>query len=156
MRKAILFFPAIFLIAIYSCNDSASGAQAPPANVGTDSANFTNVQWLDSTVNFGTVTKGEKVHVKYQCKNTGNKPLFIYYVRPGCGCTVADYTKAAIPPGGVGEVTAEFDSNHGAPGEVHKTITLQTNTFDASPHLAFYGTVKPNEQTPPDSTKKSS
>ena len=50
---------------------------------------------------------------------------------------MADYTKGCHTPGGVGEVTAEFDSNHGAPGEVHKTITVQTNTFDASPHLAF-------------------
>lgn len=156
MRRAILFFSVTFLIAIYSCNDNSGEAQAPPANVGTDSLNFTTVQWLDSAVNFGTVTKGEKVHVKYRCKNVGSKPMFIYYVRPGCGCTVADYTKAAIPPGGIGEVTAEFDSNHGVPGEVRKTITVQTNTFNASPHLSFYGTVKPNEQTPADSTKKSS
>jgi hypothetical protein len=70
--------------------------------------NFTTVKWNDTAINFGTVTRGEKVHIKYICTNTGNKPLFIYYVRPGCGCTVADYTKAAIMPGKTGEVNAEF------------------------------------------------
>jgi hypothetical protein len=97
------------------------------------------------------VAKGEKVHVTYKCKNVGSKPMFIYYVRPGCGCTVADYTKAAIPPNGIGEVNAEYDSNHGIVGEVRKSITVQTNTTNASPMLIFHGTV--TAQT--DTTKKS-
>ena len=154
MKRALFILPLLLLIVFYSCNsgDDAAVAKEPPANVGNDSANFTTVQWVDTTFNFGTVAKGEKVHIKYTCKNTGNKPLFIYYVRPGCGCTVADYTKAAIPPGKTGEVDAEFDSNHGNPGEVHKSITVQTNTFNASPRLTFEGTVTPAA----DSTKKSS
>jgi len=52
---------------------------------------------------------------------------------------VADYTKAAIMPGKTGEVNAEFDSNHGNPGEVHKSITVQTNTTNPSPKLIFTG-----------------
>lgn len=140
--------------ALYAC-DSAETPKAAPANVDKDSANFTTVQWVDTAVNFGTVTKGEKVHIKYTCKNTGDKPLFIYYVRPGCGCTVADYTKAAIMPGKTGEVDAEFDSNHGSVGEVHKSINVQTNTFNASPRLTFTGTVNDGAQST-DGTKKSS
>src|SRR3982750_2004587 len=109
MNKFGLFFSVLFLSVLYACNeDNKANAGTPPPNVGSDSANFTQVQWHDSVVNFGTVTKGEKVHIKYSCKNIGQKPLFIYYVRPGCGCTVADYTKAAIPSGGTGEINAEF------------------------------------------------
>jgi len=136
---------------MYACNNTEN-ASAPPANVATDSSNFTQVQWMDTTINFGTVTKGEKVHITYKCKNVGDKPMFIYYVRPGCGCTVADYTKAAIPPGGMGEINAEYDSNHGM-GQVNKSITVHTNTTNATPTLKFYGIV-----TAPtaDSTKKSS
>jgi len=76
-------------------------------------------------------------------------------VRPGCGCTVADYTKAAIPPGGTGEINAEFDSNHGTTGEVRKSISVQTNTTNPSPRLVFFGIVKDNKRSP-DSTKKTS
>lgn len=144
MKKNFLIFPVLLLVAFYSCNSSASEQQqAPPANVDKDSANFTSVKWSDTAINFGTVVKGEKVHIKYTCTNTGDKPLFIYYVRPGCGCTVADYTKAAIMPGKTGEINAEFDSNRGSVGEVHKSINVQTNTTPASPRLTFTGTVKP-------------
>jgi hypothetical protein len=156
MNKLPLFFSLILLSVICACNSHDNNANAgPPPNVGTDSANFTQVQWRDSVVDFGTVTKGEKVHIKYVCKNIGKKPLFIYYVRPGCGCTVADYTKAAIPPEGTGEINAEFDSNHGIAGQVRKTISVETNTTNASPRLVFFGTVKDNKQTA-DTAKKTS
>jgi hypothetical protein len=151
MEKYFLLFSVVVLFSIYACNNT-SNASTAPANVGEDSGSFTQVQWIDSSINFGTVTKGEKVHINYKCKNVGSKPMFIYYVRPGCGCTVADYTKAAIPPGGTGEVNAEYDSNHGIAGEVRKSITVQTNTTNASPRLIFYGTVKAAET---DTTKKS-
>jgi len=150
MKKYCLFFSSLTLLSFYACNTGS--ASTPPADVAKDSANFTQVQWLDSSINFGVVAKGEKVHVTYKCKNVGSKPMFIYYVRPGCGCTVADYTKAAIPPNGIGEVNAEYDSNHGIVGEVRKSITVQTNTTNASPMLIFHGTV--TAQT--DTTKKSS
>ena len=150
--KRILFLSAMAAAAIItSCsNDADTAAKMPPPNVGTDSARFTSVQWLDSVQDFGTAVKGEKVKINFKCKNTGNKPLFMYYVRPGCGCTVASYTESAILPGGIGEVNAVYDSNHGTAGNIRKTITVQTNTFNKSPILIFTGTV-----TAPDSTKKS-
>ena len=152
MNKIILS-SVILLLLFSACSSNTSNVAAQSENVGKDSANFTSVLWIDSIVNFGTVTKGQKVHITYKCKNVGNKPLFIYYVRPGCGCTVADYTKAAIAPGGTGEVNAEFDSNHGVPGEVRKSITVQTNTVNPSPLLIFTGTVTQPE-TSADSSKK--
>ena len=151
MKRLFLFCAVLLLFSIYACNNTGN-ASTPPADVSKDSANFTQVQWLDTSINFGAVTKGEKVHITYKCKNVGTKPMFIYYVRPGCGCTVADYTIAAIPPGGEGEVNAEYDSNHGIAGEVRKSITVQTNTTNASPRLIFYGTVKPAPVA--DTTKK--
>ena len=154
MKRVLLFFPIVLLAIIYSCN-SAETTQNPPPDVDKDSANFTTVKWNDTAINFGSVTKGEKVHIKYVCTNTGDKPLFIYYVHPGCGCTVADYTKAAIMPGKTGEVDAEFDSNHGSAGEVHKSIMVRTNTTNATPKLTFTGMVNPAPGTDT-TTKKSS
>jgi hypothetical protein len=141
MKRYFLFYFVLMLFSIYACNNS-DNASTPPADVETDSASFTQVQWVDTSINFGEVIKGKKVHITYKCKNIGNKPMFIYYVRPGCGCTVADYTKAAISPGSTGEVNAEYDSNHGIAGEIRKSITVRTNTTNPSPKLVFYGTVK--------------
>src|SRR6476660_8809613 len=155
MNKPVLFFLVLLLSVVYACNNDNNANASPPPNVRTDSANFTKVKWRYSVIDFGTVIKGEKVHIKYICKNIGDKPLFIYYVRPGCGCTVADYTKAAIPPGNTGEINAEFDSNHGIAGQVRKTISVETNTTNASPRLIFFGTVKDNKQAG-DTAKKTS
>ncbi len=52
---------------------------------------------------------GDIVDINFTCKNTGDKPLYLVYVRPSCGCTVADYTKEPIPPGKEGKIDAQFD-----------------------------------------------
>lgn len=149
--KRILFLLSMgFAATITACNSTDTANKMPPPNVGYDSANFTTVQWIDSVQNFGTVVKGDSVKINFKCKNVGNKPLFIYSVHPGCGCTVASYTESAILPGDTGEVNAKFDSNKGTVGDIRKTISVQTNTFNKSPQLIFTGVV-----TAPDSTKKS-
>ena len=57
----------------------------------------------------------------------------------------------------MGEVNAEFDSNHGSAGEIRKSITVQTNTTNPSPHLVFTGIVTAAPETKgKDGTKKSS
>ena len=93
-----------------------------------DTASFTQVQFVDSAQNFGTVKKGKLVRLKYAAKNTGAYPLYIVSVQPSCGCTVADYTKGAVLPGKEGYIDATFDSNHGAAGDVHKSIVVTTNS----------------------------
>lgn len=108
-----------------------------------DTANYTTIQWLDSLVDFGTITQGEKIQLKFRFKNTGHKPLFITNVRAGCGCTVPSYTKEAVSPGSEGELTAAFDTNRSMAGDTRKTVVVHTNTRDGSEHsLIFTGHVK--------------
>jgi len=60
---------------------------------------------------------------------------------------VANYTKGAVPPGGEGEVLAEFDSNHGFPGHVRKSIVVVSNTKNEPTHtLIFSGQVTDTTQ----------
>ena len=137
---SILTF-SLFFIAISSCKDSANEALQKKAE--SDTANFTTVEWLDTTVSIGTINMGEKAQVKFRCKNTGTKPLIITNARPGCGCTVADFTKEPIAPGGEGWVTGAFDSKkiHGG-GDIHKTIIVSTNTNNGTDKfLVFTGFV---------------
>ena len=124
-----------------SCNNGSNEDLQKKAE--KDSSNYTTVQWLDTIVSIGTINMGEKAQVKFRCKNTGTKPLIITNAKPGCGCTVADYTKEPIAPGGEGWVTGAFDSKkiHSG-GDIHKTIIVSTNTFNGTEKfLVFTGTV---------------
>jgi len=149
-RFSISIIAGIFFIAAVSCkNESIKGAVLQSTLKDQvhqlDTANYTEIQWIDSVQNFGKVNKGQKVELTFHFKNTGNRPLFIAEVRPSCGCTVADYTKGAIAPGQTGKVTGEFDSNHGYPGNIRKTISVTSNTKN-NPHsvLVFTGEVLDN------------
>ncbi|MDE1191634.1 MAG: DUF1573 domain-containing protein [Arachidicoccus sp.] len=111
-------------------------------HVEKDTSNFTRIQWLDSMKNFGTAKYGDKVNIEYTFKNIGDKPLYLLSVQPTCGCTIADYTKSAVMPGNQGYVKAIYDSHHGVPGSVRKSIIVTSNTKnDANFVLAFTGKV---------------
>ena len=97
-------------------------------NALSDSANFTTIEWIDSTFrNMGDAKEGEKVEVNYKFKNTGTHNLILSDVQPSCGCTTPEWPKQPIAPGEEGVIKAVFDSNHRV-GENMKQITVQANT----------------------------
>ena len=144
----LLFFAPFFLMMVTSCQSDSTG-NTNGLNAIKDSANYTSVLFPDSVQNFGMVEKGKQVKIVFHVKNVGAKPLLIADARPSCGCTIADFTKSAIAPGKEGEITGTFDSNHGMPGQIRKTITVTTNTSPTHNMLIFMGEVKPKA----DSTK---
>lgn len=106
-----------------------------------DTSNFTTIKWIDTLMNFGTIKQGEKIVLKFKCINEGLKPLVLTNVRPGCGCTIADYCKEAILPGKEGWVTANFDSKKFC-GQVHKSLLAASNSKnDPERNLQFTGTI---------------
>lgn len=114
--------------------------EKPAQIILADKSHYTTMEWKDTVVNFNPIQMGEKATVVFKFRNTGKFPLFLTNVKAGCGCTVPGYTKGAIPPGGEGEVTGEFDSNKSHPGEVRKNIYVTTNTHGKSSHtLTFAG-----------------
>jgi hypothetical protein len=142
-----LFFGLIITLTLVSCSDNDAKLDAQAKKATSDTLNYTTIQWLDTLINFGTVKQGEKVTVKFRCLNTGKKPLMLTYVRPGCGCTVAEYTKEAILPGKEGYVMANFDSKKFC-DVVNKTIMAASNTTnDKDRNLKFTGTITNCEST---------
>jgi len=145
-RMKTFLLLAMMAIGVYACQTNAAHNKALAAkgqDALNDTANYTEIKWIDSLYNFGSVEKGQQVKMTFHFKNTGSKPLIISDARPGCGCTVADFTKEAIPPGGEGEVTGVYDSNKGAVGNIHKSIFVTTNTKHNTQHiLIFSGEVK--------------
>lgn len=117
---------SLFSVLVISCGNSAGPGVKGSAL--TDTANFTTIQWLDSTSrNYGTVIEGEKLGVAYRFRNTGTTPLVIGQVRPSCGCTIAEQPQKPIAPGEQGEIKAVFNSDHHV-GINHKSLYVNANT----------------------------
>lgn len=97
-----------------SGNGSAPTGKAPVMKFETTSHDF------------GTISQGERVTTQFRFKNTGGTDLVISEAHGSCGCTVPDYPKKPIPPGGEDVIKVEFNSE-GKSGKNEKTVTLTTN-----------------------------
>lgn len=76
---------------------------------------------------FGEIKEeGGKVTGRFTFTNTGDSNLILTTVRPGCGCTAADYTKTPIAPQEKGYIDVIFDP-YNRPGGFTKNIRIYTN-----------------------------
>lgn len=146
---SILVFSGCVILASCNSNDNTTGAvdslqtnDIPPLHPAPAAVEKTTLSFKDTLIDFGVKPQGEMVKLVYKFKNTGNKPLIITDVAPSCGCTVADYPKQPIAPGGEGEIVAEFDTNRSDKGTVQKLITVRANDATRNEfHLLLQGTV---------------
>lgn len=90
---------------------------------------------------FGTLKQGEKVSFTYKFKNIGKSDLIISTVVPGCGCTVAQFTKTPVKQGESGFVTLNVDTENKS-GIMRKKVAVQANTYPAETLLWFSATVE--------------
>ncbi|MFT4154994.1 DUF1573 domain-containing protein [Parafilimonas sp.] len=147
---SILFFLVIF----YACShDKKPGTNKqniePALSKQNDTAGYTEIQWLDSVIDFGTMRSGDSMQFKFRFKNTGSKPLLISEAQPSCGCTITDYPKDPILPGKSSFISASFKS-YTSFGPVFKTITVTANTKHNNKHvLLLHGEIISKENAKP-------
>jgi hypothetical protein len=127
-----LFILCVAAISFVACQNQNAGSgltEDQKKKALKDSADYTTIQWLDSTFkDFGEVKEGKVVKVTYRFKNTGNKNLIITHVSASCGCTTPDQPLEPIAPGKEGLIKAEFKSE-GHTGENRKDVYVQANTL---------------------------
>lgn len=100
----------------------------------SDTANFTSIQWLDSTfLDLGKIKKGEAVEVTFRFKNTGTKQLVIANVSAGCGCTIPEKPEQPFAPGEEGVIKAKFESSNQSVGPHQKPVYVTANTNSPNP-----------------------
>lgn len=93
-----------------------------------------------STIDCGTFSQDEPEQVfKFKFTNTGNAKLVINSVRTSCGCTVADYPKEAISPGGSGVITITYNATGKLPGAWIRGITVFYNGHPSSKRIFIKG-----------------
>jgi len=140
MKK--LFIVLVIGIILAACQTADKKPVAPVTQEQKDiaiidSANFTSIEWLDSTYkDLGKIKEGEKVQVAFHFKNTGTKNLIIADVTAGCGCTIPEKPERPYAPGEEGVIKATFDSSD-KNGEVNKQIYVKANTNPGDITLNF-------------------
>lgn len=79
---------------------------------------------------------------KFEFTNVGDSDLVLTNVRPGCGCTAANYTKEPVAPGQKGYIEATYNP-YNRPGAFNKNIRVTTNEPQfrsenkPGPHMIF-------------------
>lgn len=97
------------------------------------------IEWNGTDYDFGKILKNKPVSAEFTFRNPGMIPLVISSVKPSCGCTVADYPKQPIPPGGTGTIKVTYDAK--VSGYFSKTISVYTNTEEGMTNLFIKGEV---------------
>ena len=130
-RLSVLLVAAAFIFA------ACSGNRQP--EVTSDLIN--NPATPEGVDENAPLKEGEKVSYSYSFINTGKANLIISAVVPGCGCTVADYTKEPVKPGKRGKITITFNSKDKS-GQQRKRVSVQANTYPAETVLWFTANVE--------------
>lgn len=115
-----------------------------PMTASSEAKSKDNVPVLkfeSDTHDFGNIIEGEKVSFAYSFKNVGNATLVIRAAQGSCGCTVPEYPKDPIPPGGEGVINVTFNSE-GKEGRQDKTVTIISNTMPNTYTLNVVGNVE--------------
>jgi len=154
MKKSILLVTVLSLFAFSSCKDNAAD-KVIEENVATasdrdaQSGKFPKISFEEDQYDFGTIDQGTNVEHTFKFKNTGDAPLIIVDAKSSCGCTVPEYTREPIAPGGEGELLVKF--NGSGQNQVSKTVTIISNTEAGTETLtikAFVNPRNPASRTP--------
>lgn len=160
MKKRIKFLPFVAVLALAACKKEQQAEQllptedsvavaAEPAIMSQDellkeaqSKPLTTIALSEAVFEFGKIKKGDHKEHTYEITNTGENPLIISQVKPGCGCTVPDYTKDPILPGKKGMITLKFDSSN-FDGLVNKQAEVFANVEKAPIIISFSADIQP-------------
>ena len=119
----------IVLTALLLCAVTTTFAQDSP-----------KIKFEETSHNFGTFPETEPVQkCVFKFTNVGNQPLVINQAVASCGCTVPEYTKTPIPPGGKGTVEVTYNGKGKFPGHFKKSITIRTNGIYAVTRIYIEG-----------------
>jgi hypothetical protein len=133
--RIILYFTFIFAVSLLvNCSDSEKKQNNGQQSSNADKEKMPEISFRESEHNFGKVTQGERVGWFFYFTNTGGQDLIIQNVSSSCGCTIPDYSKEPIPPGGEGRIKVIYNST-GRNGFDTKYVTVVSNASNSNIRL---------------------
>jgi hypothetical protein len=85
-----------------------------------------DIQFRETSFDFGEVKQGEKVEHTFRVSNEGKSPLVLRKVRTSCGCTASKPDKEVIQPGESANIPVSFNTR-GRNGRQNQSITVYSN-----------------------------
>ncbi|MGL5888568.1 MAG: DUF1573 domain-containing protein [Bacteroidia bacterium] len=130
----------LFLLTALAFGFTVPAMAQAPATSTMDRPTAPVMTFEQTEFNFGTIRQGEVVTHEFRFRNTGKEPLIINSAQGSCGCTVPEYSKEPIKPGGSGTVKVTFNSA-GKLNVQDKTVTI---TYDTDKIIVLHmkGTVE--------------
>lgn len=115
--------------------------------VGFCAVGHADVRWLQTDYDFGTwrEVQGRRTGV-VRFVNEGTDTVAVISVRPGCGCTSADWYKDPVAPGDTAWVSFTYDPTH-RPGRFEKTVKVYTDPGRQLQVIKISGTVVGTPET---------
>ena len=138
MKKSLLFL--LLLLSSFAFTFAQTTEKTTEEGEKVEKGIF---MWSEETYDFGDIDQGAPATHRFTFRNVGKGDLTIYQAKPGCGCTVANWSKEPIPPGGEGFVEAKYNSARG--GHFNKGITVISDANPPSKALYLKGKVLKKE-----------
>ncbi len=155
-----LIFIILSIIVMNSCQNTESGEKdvteirtqgsisdivrnPVTADGSEDTINVAKITFKQTIYDFGTVKEGEIVEQEFEFTNTGKIPLLINDCRSTCGCTVPEWPKEAIMPGGGGTIKVRFNTAD-RKYDQDRPVTVIANTYPRNTIVRLRGHVELN------------
>ncbi|TNE74619.1 DUF1573 domain-containing protein [bacterium] len=100
------------------------------------------LNFLDTTHDFGEFSEGEIVKHRFEFVNLGDSDVKITNVRASCGCTTPAYSKDAVKPKASGFIDVQYNSQ-GRPGAFNKKIFVENDGNPSMIVLTIQGKASP-------------
>lgn len=152
MKKVVVLFSALCMIALTSCKKDASSmvddTKVAAATVRDQAAsNFPVIEFNKTEHDFGEIINGTPVETVFTYKNTGDSPLVITDVKSSCGCTIPkDWSREPLAPGAEDKFTVKFNGKGN--NKVTKAVTVTANTEKGREVVKITAFVKPDPNAP--------
>jgi hypothetical protein len=118
--------------------DPTATPTPPPAPSGPP----TTLTFKNMEHDFGTIKQDTENPFAFEFTNTGKNPLIITDAKGSCGCTVPEFPKEPIPPGGTGKIKVVYSPGK-QEGSQTKNVTVTANTEPQQTVLTLKANVKP-------------
>jgi uncharacterized membrane protein len=152
MKKIILGFSALCMVAFTSCKENAS-SKVKAENVtqaaerDAVSQDYPAITFDKAEHDFGEIENGTPVETVFSYTNTGKVPLVITDIKSTCGCTVPkDWSREPLEPGASSSFTVKFNGK--GTNRVSKTVTITANTEKGNETVKITAFIKPDPNAP--------
>lgn len=147
MKKAFLFGLLVLIVATVSAQSDNSTTKNQPKATEQVTEKTPEITFEKTVYDYGQIYVNDNGDCVFNFKNTGKADLILTNCTSSCGCTVPEWPKEPIPPGGKAVIKVHY--NTGRMGPINKQVYVDSNAGNRVT-LTITGNVlnKPTEAVP--------